>query len=157
MFSPIIVAASCSILALSFSLISLSSALSISSQTLASAPSSIACKSASVKMFSAANNSSFELLSVTSLIGASGVTSASFSILLLVSLVPITGIIATFFCPHSLTQNVSFFPSSVAVASLITVHSPDQSCPSGSTFTSANVVVVVPFSSTYKLPHSVHS
>ena len=70
-----------------------STTLLISSQTLASAPFSIACFSVSSKILPEFINSSFELLSVASLIGASGATSASFSRLPFSSLAPITGIL----------------------------------------------------------------
>ena len=128
-----------------------------SSQTLASVPFSICAFSASSKILPAPNNSSLELLSVASSIGASGSTSASFSRLALSSVVPVIGIITTFFWPQSsLSQRVSFFPSSVAVASLVIVHSPVQSCPNAAIFTASAVVVVVPFASVNKLSQPEH-
>ena len=130
-----------------------STTLSISNQTLASVPSSISCFSAAEIILTVFNNSCFELLKVASFIGAWGATSAYFSILLLSSPAPITGRITTFFCPQPLTQEVSFFPSPSAVASLITVHSPDQSCPGAAIVTASFVVAVFPSASSNSFLH----
>ena len=134
------------------SLIVVSSVLLISIHTLASSPFSIASLSSFVKIFPALINSFFVLLRVASLIGASTSTSASFSRLPFSSVSPVLGMLTTFFCPHSLSQRVSFLPSSVAVASFVTFHSPDQSWPSATISVSFNVIAVLPSASAKSLP-----
>ena len=107
----------------------LSSVLFTSIQTLASSPFWIAVFSSGLKILAASKSSDFELSRLADSIGAASDTSASFSNVPVPgsSVLPSAGIVLTFLPPQPLVQKVSSFPSSVAVASFLTIHAPDQS------------------------------